>query len=103
MTCKVALLSLLLLVSACSSTLNTTPRQVEADVSAALKQGATTQEIEAYLRQRGLEFSYDKYANRYQAIIRQPQSTFNAITIHILLDEQKTYSGVEAEDSYTFL
>ena len=90
-------------LSGCFPTLDTTPEEVEADISSALKPGDAAETIEAYLRKRGLGFSYDRFANRYQAIIRHPDSNFHAITIHILLDPQKRYAGVEADDSYTFL
>lgn len=91
-----------LLVSACFQTLDTTPEQVAADVATALKGGASSEDIEAYLRSRSIGFSYDRFTNRYQATIRHPESNFHAITIHILLDSQKRYASVEAEDSYTF-
>ena len=35
------------------------------------------------------------------SIIKDPRSNAHAITIHILLDDQKRYVDVEARDSYT--
>ncbi len=91
------------LLSGCLFTLDTTPEEVEVEISSALKPGDNTEAIEQYLRKRGLEFSYDSFGNRYQAIIRHPKSNFHAITIHILLDSNNNYVGVEVNDSYNFL
>lgn len=85
----------------CSGGLDTTPEAVEAEISAALHKGADAEAIERYLEQRNLAYSYDRFSNRYQAIIRDPESNAHAITIHILLDDQKRYEDVEARDSYT--
>jgi hypothetical protein len=85
----------------CSSGLNTTPEAIEAEISAALHKGASAEAIERYLDQRNLTFSYDRFSNRYQTIIRDPESDAHAITIYILLDDQKRYADVEARDSYT--
>jgi hypothetical protein len=85
----------------CSSGLETTPEALEAEISAALPKGADAVKIEAYLKQRKLPFTYDGFSNRYQSIVRAPASDAHAITIHILLDSQKRFAGVEARDSYT--
>ena len=99
----VFLLSIGLLMSGCFPKLDITPEKVEAEISSALKPGDNSEAIEGYLQKRGLAFSYDRFANRYQAIIRHPESDFHAITIHILLDSEKHFKGVEANDSYTLL
>lgn len=59
--------------------------------------------IESYLNSKNILFTYDKYANRYQGIIRDQDSDFHAITIYIVLDNQKKYVKVEVNDSYTSL
>jgi hypothetical protein len=94
-------LSAALTVSGCHPRLDSTPEQVEAEFSSALAPGDNADAIEAYFRKRGLEFSYDRFTNRYNAIIRHPESDYHAITIYVLLDPQKRFSGVEARDSYT--
>ena len=99
----VILFSAGLLSSGCFRMLDTTADVVETEISSALKSGDNVEAIEGYLRKRGLAFSYNRFANRYQAIIRHPESDFHAITIHILLDSEKHFKGVEANDSYTFL
>lgn len=92
-----------LFVAGCFPTLETTPEQVEAEVSSALRPGASSEAIEAFLKAKGLEFSYDQHTNSYRAIIRHPESNFHAISIQISVDDQKRYLKVEASDSYTFL
>ena len=88
-------------VMGCSGGVDTTPEAVEAEISAALHKGDSAEAIERYLEQRNLPFSYDRFNNRYQSIIRDPDSNAHAITILVLLDDQKRYVDVEARDSYT--
>lgn len=90
-------------LTGCFPTLERTPEKVVADISSTLKLGDPAETIEAYFREHGLQFSYNRVDNKYQAIIRHPDSNFHAISIHVLLDSQKRYAGVEANDSYTFL
>ena len=99
----VFLLSVGLLMSGCLPKLDITPEKVEAEILSALKPGDNSEAIESYLQKRGLAYSYDRFANRYQAIIRHPESDFHTITIHTLLDPAKHFKGVEANNSYTFL
>jgi hypothetical protein len=87
----------------CAPTLDIEPETVEADIASVLKPGASAEEIETCLRERGLPFSYDRFQNRYQSIIRHPKSNFHAITIVVHLDERRKFKSVEARDSYTFL
>ena len=88
-------------LSNCYRNLGTTPEIVKTEISAALHTGDDAESIERYLAQRNLAFSYDRFSNRYQSIIRDSESNFHAITIYILLDAQKRYVGVEVRDSYT--
>ncbi|MET0987699.1 MAG: hypothetical protein ABW034_20070 [Steroidobacteraceae bacterium] len=88
-------------MSGCSQGLETSPEAVEAEISAALPKGADAVAIEKYLEQRSLAFTYDRFANRYQSIIRDPESDARAITIDILLDAQKRFAGVDARESHT--
>ena len=85
----------------CAGGLDTTPAAVEAEISAALHKGASAEAIERYFEQRNFPFSYDRFANRYQSIIRNPESDAHAITIYVLLDDEKRYVDVEARGSYT--
>ena len=97
------LLTLLLTTigAGCGRGLDKTPDEVEAEVATALGKSADTDEIENYLLKRNLGFSYDRFANRYQAIIRDPSSDAHAITIYILLDGEGRFADVEAHESFT--
>jgi hypothetical protein len=94
-------MALVILLFGCSRSPDTTPQEVEAELLAALGHGASTQAIESYLRQRKLPFSYDRFSNRYQSIIRDPDSDAHAISIYISLDTDGRFAGVEVRDSYT--
>ena len=98
---RFVVLALVALLFGCSRGTDTTPEEIEAELSAALGQSADTKVIESYLRSRKLPFSYDRFSNRYQAIIRDPGSDAHAITIYIRLDAHGRFAGAEAHDSYT--
>jgi hypothetical protein len=91
------------MLAGCVSKLDITPQEVEAKINASLKVGDSSEIIEAYFKQEGLGFSYDKHESRYQSIIRHPKSDFHAIIIYIYIDNQKGFLKAEAHDSYTFL
>jgi len=86
----------------CGPTLDVSPVQVEAQFEAALNPGDSASAIEAYFATQGLEATYDKHSDRYQSIIRHPDSNFHAISIYVNVDEQQRFAGVEARDSYTW-
>lgn len=100
---KLACVALIGFLSACSPTLDVTPDQAEQKINAALSPGDSSAKIEAYFKIEGLGATYNKFGKRYQSIIRHPDSDFHAITIHVYVDENKTFLKVEADDSYTFL
>ena len=87
----------------CLSTLDTTPDEVEAKINSSLKPGDSAELIEKYFDEEGLGLSYDRFANRYNSIIRHPKSNYHAITIDVYVDEEKRFIRVEANDSYTLL
>ena len=93
----------LFMLQVCFPTLEISPQDVEEKINAALKSGDSAVEIEEYLASQKLVSSYDKYNNRYQGIIRHPNSNFHAITFKIYLNKDKAFIRVEANDSYTFL
>jgi hypothetical protein len=84
-------------------TLDTTPQELETSINTALKPGDSTQKIEQYLASKNLASSYDGFSNRYQGIIRHPDSSFHAIVFYIYVDKSKAFIKVEAHDSYTFI
>lgn len=91
------------ILTGCLSTLDITPKEVEEKINLSLTPGDDAGKIEAYFKNEGLGLSYDKFQNRYQSIIRHPDSNFHAITIYVYVDESKKIVRVEANDSYTFL
>ena len=93
--------ALAILLLGCGRGSEATPKQIETEILANLGTGADAEAIESYLRGRNLPFSYDRFSNRYQSIIRDPNSDAHAITIHISLDANGRFAGVEARDSYT--
>ena len=93
----------LVLLQGCMQTLDVTPAEVTSEINAQLKSGDSAFKIEDYFKSKGLSASFDAYSNRYQSIIRHPDSNFHAITIYIYVDNDKNFKSVEANDSYTFL
>ena len=57
--------------------------------------------IEAALLDLGVSFSWDKFTNRYQGIIRHPSSNFHAIVIHVYVDKERRYESIDIHDSFT--
>lgn len=92
-----------LMLAGCVSTLDITPKEVEAKINSSLKPGDSAAKIEAYFENEGLGLSYDRFQDRYHSIIRHPESNFHAITIVIFVDQNKRFIRAEADDSYTFL
>ncbi|MBW3532296.1 hypothetical protein [Shewanella sp. NKUCC06_TVS] len=87
----------------CEQKAESTSKQVEANIVQALKVGDDAKAIENYLNSQKIQFSYDKYTNRFQGIIRDQNSNLHAITISIVLDNQQRYVNVEVNDSYISL
>lgn len=95
-------LSLLIAVAGCASDLPTAP-QLEKELRATLAEGATRPTIEATLARYGITYSYDRFANRYQGILRSKKSNWRAIGIYAQLDAEGRLSRLEVIDSYTGL
>jgi hypothetical protein len=87
----------------CEQKPEVTSKLVKANILQALKVGDDATTIESYLTSQNISFTYDKYTNRYQGIIRDQDSNFHAITISIVLDKQQRYVKVDVNDSYTSL
>lgn len=63
--------------------------------------GDGAQKIESALTSLDISYSWDRFQNRYQGIIRHPSSSFHAITIYVYVDEQRNFKAVEVNDSFT--
>lgn len=99
----ITLLTLTLLLSSCFQKLEVTPEEVVSEINAKLIAGDEKEKIEAYFKNKDLDSSFDNYAQRYQSIIRHPESGFHAIVIYIYVDENQSFIRAEVNDSYTFL
>jgi hypothetical protein len=66
--------------------------------------GASRNDVEAFLSRQKLPFSFDRFQNRYQSIIRDVPhraSVDYAIVIYIYLDDVGGFSSAEVRDSFT--
>lgn len=68
--------------------------------------GAAPQAIEEFFLRHGIAYSYDRFAHRYQAIIRgvSPDPRVDqAVSIFIYVDDQGRFVRAEAHDTFTAL
>ena len=98
---KILILLFAVIIFGCEPTLDITPKQVESDFNLVLKVGDSSEKIESYFKSENIDYSFDDFSNRYQSIIRHPDSNYHAIVIHVYVDSNKNYLKVEARDSYT--
>ena len=82
-------------------TLDVTTAEVLNQIEASLGPGDSSERIEAYFAQRGLGASFDRFQQRYQSIIRHPDSNYHAIVIYVYVDEDRRFTRAEAYDTYT--
>lgn len=78
--------------------------EVELSIHTELQVGAASQAIEEYFDRHGIAYSYDKFARRYQAIVRNvaiSSDVDQAIVIYVYVDEEKRFQRAEAHDSFT--
>ncbi len=68
-----------------------------------VKRGDDPEIIEKTLKELGVGYSWDRFLDRYQGIIRHPNSDFHAITVFVYLDESGKYKDIEINDSFTAL
>jgi hypothetical protein len=62
-------------------------------ITSELHKGSPSGEIEAFFKRHGVVYDYDKFSNRYQAIIRYDR--FEGVSIYVFLDDQKNFSRSE--------
>ena len=78
--------------------------EVKILIEAELRVGSTSDEIEHFFNEHHIVFSYDRFSERYQGIIRDvsdDDEVDQAITIYIYLDKEKLFKLLEVEDSFT--
>jgi hypothetical protein len=76
-------------------------RQLIADE---LQPGASSEAIELFFARNQITYSYDRFASRYQAIIRDVATgpgVDQAVVIHINVDAQRRFLSAEVRDSFT--
>lgn len=82
-------------------------RQVTNTLNKALKVGDSREKIESTLKDIKSDFSYDKYQQRYTAIVRDVYGAsfngapFRAISVDIYLDKSGNMSRIEVVNVYT--
>lgn len=78
-----------------------TPSEVVTQIEASLRPGDSSEKIEAYFTQQELSASFDRSQQRYQSIIRHPESNYHAIVVYVYVDKERRFTRAEANDSYT--
>ena len=95
--------SILLLVTISASSQGSLPRAV--DVRKALTEklnvGDESLAIEQVLVSNSIQFTYDRFANRYQGIIRDPKSDAHAVVVYVNVDKERRFLSCETHDTYT--
>lgn len=71
-----------------------------------LNVGASSYEVEAFFKRHNIGYSFNRFDQRYQAIIRDVDDSWivdQAVVIHIYVDEEKSFVSSEVRDSFTAL
>jgi len=97
------ILAFALALVACGPDIGARSQQIKSEFESSLKPGDSYTKIEQYLDAKGLDFTYDKYAGRYQSIIRYKESDFQAIIIYVYVDNHRNYLRLEVLESFTAL
>jgi hypothetical protein len=91
--------------SACSEENQMTAEEVKSTIGRELAQGASADAIERFFTTHKLQYTYDRFAKRYQSVIRDASADPNvdqAIVIHVYVDDSKTFVRGEVRDSFTY-
>ena len=59
------------------------------------------EKIEQEIHKIGINFTYDKFQNRYQATVRDGCGPYEAISVYLNLDAQQKLSKIIVFKSYT--
>ncbi len=80
----------------------TNAAEVQEELDDLLQVGASKEYIEATLVRLNIGHSFDKYASRYQGIIRNAGGPMDhAVVVYVYMDENDKLTRVETHDSYT--
>ena len=80
-----------------------TSGQIRSLIDQELNIGDSAIDIEKFLKLNEITYSFDKYNNRYQCIIRDPsgkKTGYHSIVIYISVDERKQYLASNVFDSF---
>ncbi len=84
----------------------TKAEEVRGLIANELNVGSSTHEIEEFFIRHKIDYSYDRFAHRYQGIIRDVDDSRvidQAVIVHIYVDEENSFSSSEVSDSFTAL
>ena len=66
-----------------------------------LPPGASAEDIEVFLTRHEILFSYDRFQNRYQGIVRIDRGS--GVSVYLYVDSNKRFVRGEAQTYFTFL
>lgn len=89
-------------LSSCCADLD--KEKVRAELSKELHVGDSREKAELVLKSHGMDFSYDKFEQRYQSGIRGENCAFDkSVIVYIYINKSGLVSKIEVSNSYTFL
>ena len=94
------ILILFSLSACCGNCLKT--KEVKNILNSKLSVGDTRGQVELALNEMDIQFTYDKFQNRFQATIRDERcGEYQAISVYISLDASDRMSKIKVLESYT--
>jgi len=90
-------------VGVCPPFVKTSVEGIKAEFKNKVTLGESKEAIEKAFNEMGLTYSWDRFQNKYNAIIRHPDSNFHAITIKVFVDENGKFKEIMVRDSFTAL
>ena len=90
-------------IGVCPPFVNLSLQELEKSFLEQVEIGAPASIIELALDELGVTYSWDRFQQRYQGIIRHTSSSFHAITFHVYVDDQGGFKDIQINDSFTTL
>lgn len=97
----VIVISILLNLSACSGGCLDID-EIEKELHSKLNIGDSREMVDASLKDTGVQFTYDKFQNRYNAAITEGCSKYEAIIVLIVFDDSNKLSEIKVFKEYTW-
>lgn len=98
-----ARVSILSSIGVCPPFVNTKLEEIEGKFNEIVAVGDGSDAIENALTDMKITFSWDRFNQQYNGIIRDSVSNFHAITVKVYVDKQQKFTKIEANDSFTAL